>query len=179
MTEIPALELPQMDEGLALEAILSSLEAVSRQLESLASPFALLTRNAMRLATQAPEATRRDWAVLCWAGWHGRAPEVHNMRDPLLQRVNRRLELIRLVRRVKDQAPDWVPDPVRASQELDQALADMEAFQASVLSRWGTLEDLEDLLAETYPASNAQLAEVRKTLPSFHPQWYAEDSKPF
>ena len=59
-----------------------------------------------------------------------------------------------------------------------EAADELRRLRAEIFDRWHTPEDLEDLLAASFPLSNEQLTAIaEKHRPP--PEWYEEEGKPF
>ncbi len=183
MASETVLELLSDDDEVDVPKTTTTLGHLTQTLESVGLLYADLIQRSVTIGERSPLWANRFWETLCAAGWRGQAEQVHALRGEFLNRFNHRLELIRQTRDAIANAPRSVsallPEADHWMGALWKAEGELETFARQVFSRWQTLEDLEDLLAETYPASNAQFEEVRKKLPPFHEQWYAENSKPF
>jgi len=171
MAELPVLDIPGVEEA--------GFDAAFTALNALAQHFSSLAQTVADQAARLPAMTRSTWENLCQTGMAGKTEQVHALRSWLAQQVKRRLEMIRQAQAIAERANAFAGTALTGLPDLERARTDLEVFQREVLSRWQTLENLEDLLAEMYPLSNARLNAVRSTMPPTYPQWYAEDSKPF
>jgi len=171
MVEMVFPDLPQGEE-LGIDTVLGTLDAMSQS-------YTLLASKVRELAIQMPERTRQNWEVLCRAAESGQVEEVHALRGLFLQRVDRRLALMRNAQEAVKRAALLSGAAIPAIDGMERAQAGLEAFKQEIFSRWQTVEDLEGIILARHTLTNEQLAAVRQTLPAFHAQWYAEDSKPF
>jgi hypothetical protein len=125
-----------------------------------------------------PERARRLWQQLSSVGWAGHATEVHAVREPFRQNIQDKLRLVQQARRFGEMLRLLKGQPFPEEERLRQAEEDLRRFSSEVFDRWETLEDLEDLLAASFPLSNERLEVIGKKYPP-SPAWYSEEGKPF
>jgi hypothetical protein len=140
--------------------------------------FAEQTMAIVPVAIRLPERARALWHRLCVAGWAGRAEAVHALREDLRKNLERKLWLVDKARRIAQEFVLLTGRTLPEAERLQQAENDLRQLDAEIFQRWQTLEDLEDLLASSYPLTNEHLEALgkRHTPPS---AWYTENGKPF
>lgn len=99
MAEVAILDLPGNDEKSVANA-LQTLDTLSRTPDEVARLCGDVSCAASEAALRFPQQMRREWEMLCQAGWRGQAAQVHAQRGVFLQQVEHRLELIRHLQRV-------------------------------------------------------------------------------
>jgi hypothetical protein len=121
---------------------------------------------------QLPGRVQQLWGKLCAAGWAGEAEQVHSIRGFFLSDIEGKLRLTEQACRIAEM--HTLPE-VAALRRAEQ---DLRHFRSEVFGRWHTLEDLQDILAESFPLSDKELAPLEKR---YGPPavWYAQDGKPF
>jgi hypothetical protein len=118
------------------------------------------------------------WRHLVLEVAKGQTTEMHAARPRFLSAFEKRLDLLKqahaLATWLRKLGRVDVPDPDVLLPEIVR----MERLRASVLDRWQTAEDLEDLAARDYPLTTADLDQIG---PHRRPpaSYYAEESKPF
>jgi hypothetical protein len=166
--------------GAWLRQSVDLVEAAGRQGDAWLAP--LIAEHAERvllpLALRLPMKVRDAWQRRCAAGWRGDAARVHADRESFLQYVDVKLSIIQLGRRLVALLTQQLKREFAEENELAGAEADLLSFKTAVFDRWRTLEDLEDLLAASFPLTNAELLAIAERHPA-PPSWLEEDSKPF
>jgi hypothetical protein len=116
---------------------------------------------------------RQRWRQCCELVYANRASEVQAHRDSLITSFHQILDALQRAESVADLVAGLAGRDLRGKEELARAVADLKILDATVYSRWQTMEDLEDLAAQHYPLSQERL----KTLAQKYPapaSWYAE-----
>ena len=90
------------------------------------------------------------------AGWAGRAEQIHVRRGGLLRSFESRLRHLAQAVRIASVAEVLTGRDVPGSERLPEAILDLEALKEEVFARWHTLEDLQEMLVETYPFTAEQ-----------------------
>jgi hypothetical protein len=186
---MPEALLLDRDEAQAAEAALGQvLESALRlgepqppegqSKELLATVLAQQTQVVLPLVLRFPEQVRRRWEQLRSAGWQGRAEEVHAARAAFLKEVEGKIRLAGQARRGAELLVLLAGQPPPAAPRLAEVEEELRRFQADVFERWQTLEDLEDLLAASFPLSGERLEALGKQHQA-PPAWYSEEGKPF
>jgi len=127
---------------------------------------------------QLPGRVHQLWAKLCAAGWDGDAEQVHSLRDFLLGDVDGKLRLTEQACRIVELHLLLTGVTTPAVEELRRVAQELRRFRSELFDRWHTLEDLEEILAESFPLGDKELTSREK---SYAPPaaWYAQDDKPF
>jgi hypothetical protein len=169
------------DEADPLDAALDVSEDLARQIEHANDQRKLLAntvRQSTRTVLHYPAQVRRIWAGLCAAGWSGRAEEIQQHRARFLKLFENLVSLIARVRNLAARAAELAGGAIAGVDQLAQAADELERLRAEIFERWNTLEDLESLLAETFPLPRERL----EALAAHHPppqSWYDEDRNLF
>jgi hypothetical protein len=179
------LELEQEDlrdlEGVAgaLLSAGSSLEAgPAFDTRAFAEGFARFAEETVAMALGFAARLRARWEQYQRAGHAGHASEVHALRDSLLASFEARLRHLEQAKRIADRASALIGRAVPESERLPGAVKELTALKDEIFSRWRALEDLEQMLVETYPLSAEQFDTLAKHLRP--PQeWLHEEVQPF
>jgi len=176
-------------EAQAAESTLGQVLQTAIQAGEAISPghpdIAILTRllvdqsNAVRPhILQFPGRVRQLWGKLCAAGWTGEAVQVHSIRSFFLGDIEGKLRLTEQACRIAEMHSLLSGVTLPEREALRRAEHDLRRFRSEVFDRWQTLEDLEDILAESFPLSEKELAPLEKR---YAPptDWYAQDGKQF
>jgi hypothetical protein len=102
------------------------------------------------LVLQAVEHVPAHWARLQQEGWAGHAAEVHAERASLARSVESKLNLLAHAQRAAALFPLLAGNALPEETRLPEAHNQISAIKTGVLDRWTTLEDLEDLLAQSF-----------------------------
>jgi hypothetical protein len=140
--------------------------------------FARLAEDMVSLALNFAARLRPRWEEYRQAGWAGRAEQVHRQRDGLLRNFESRSRHLAQAIRIASIAAVLTGRAVPGSERLTGAIQDLNSLKEEVFARWHTLEDLQEMLVETYPFS----AEQFDALAAHHrpPQeWYEQEAEPF
>jgi hypothetical protein len=185
----PLLATPYPDEVEAAESALGQMLEAAVQVGRIQAPNTnpanllrdLITRQGraiLPMVLDAPEQVRRRWEYLRSQGWKGHAAEVHAERQPFLDSVERKLHLVEQGRRLAELFVLPTGEALPEATKLAQAEDELRRFREEVFGNWQTLEDLEEMLAASFPLSNERLAAIAaKHRPP--PEWYEEEGKPF
>jgi hypothetical protein len=158
----------------------SSLNPETEPAEFLASfrkDFARLAEESVALALGLAARLQPRWEVYKRAGWAGQARQVHALRDSLLRSFEARLRYLAQAIRIASVAAVQTGREIPGSDRLPGAIQDLNALKTQIFSNWNTLEDLEQMLVETYPFT----AEQFNVLAQHHrpPQeWYEQQEQP-
>jgi len=125
-----------------------------------------------------PGQVRRLWDSYCAAGWEGRTAEVHAARGLFLGNVEAKLRLTEQAIRNAEQLALLAGQPLPETAQLSQCARELQQFMADVFGRWQTQEDLEDMLAASFPLSAEELESIGRKHPT-PPEWYSQEGKPF
>jgi len=106
-----------------------------------------------------PEFISRCWGDLCASVIDGRTSEAQEERAQFDARVTMAVSLAKRAKRSADLAAKFGENIPRA-EELQDVITQLSRFQDSVLSRWHSAEDLEDLVAEQTAPSAAEFDAV-------------------
>ena len=142
-----------------------------------AREFARLAEDALAFALEFAARLRPRWEEYRRAGWAGRAEEVHALRPGLLRTFESRLHHLTQAIRIASIAAVLTGREVPGSERLPGAIQELNALEEEVFARWHTLEDLQEMLVETFPFS----AEQFDGLAAHHrpPQeWYEQGAEP-
>ena len=114
------------------------------------------------------------WKACCTLALANRASEAHELRDDFFAAfANTKSimwEVVQMARRMGSDDPEL--------QHLEAEAIALEQKLNRLAARWQTVEDLEDLAAESIALPNEKLEAVRQKY-GFPQAWYDEDSKPF
>jgi hypothetical protein len=178
---MPLELLVDVEDTTGTDVALGALDVLQERLdgdETLHGRFARLVQALLPLVLTRARAVRHRWQHCFRLVVAGRTEEVHELRPTLVRLTERRLEHLKWAQRLAAHAGTLTGKEVPGARDLSLAIADLERFQAEVLARWHSLEDLEDVVADLYPLNNARLAELSKDCQP--PQsWYEQTDKPF
>jgi len=114
------------------------------------------------------------WEACCTLALVNQASETHMLRDDFFAAFantkNIMWEVIQLARRTGSDDPEL--------HHLEAEAHALEQKLNRLAARWQTVEDLEDLAAESIALPREKLEAVRQKY-GFPQVWYDEDSKPF
>jgi hypothetical protein len=160
---------------------LETAAPVAVSLENIEALIPVVARE-VRLAVEGMKgstlAFNSAWRRIIMDVARGQTTEMQAVRPRLLDAFNKRLGLLKethsLAKWLTKIGKPAVPDP----DVLLPEIAGMERLKASVLDRWQTADDLEDLAARDYPLTTADLDQLG---PHRRPpaSYYAEEGKPF
>ncbi len=148
-----------------------TVAAINSLLEDAAKSYCVIE-------SQICEKIKERWKQLCAEGWAGKTEEVHALRAPIAEMIASKRQSMAKVRELVDLLQRRTGVRLSERTLLDQAEQFVDQFQNDVLDRWHSLEDLEDMLAASYPLSNDRL----KAMASKHAppaSWFDEQSNPF
>jgi hypothetical protein len=155
-----------------------NLDAWRHSLDAAGQAFALEVQAAVRRFLGEKEQFRHGWELLQREVIAGRAAEVHQARERFVAAFRKRAELLRHACELLRFASRVSGQEMPQTEELLAEAADLEQKRALLESRWHTPEDLEDLVAESYPLPAARLKAIAARNPP--PQsWYDEECRPF
>jgi hypothetical protein len=163
-----------------LERVENAFQAVDSSVipQEFRDRYAKLAEHTVALTLDAAANLRPRWEQMKEAGWHGHAAQVHELRGSFLRSVEARLAYLAKARRIADLAAILTDRPVPGSEKLAAAHHDVTVLMDEVFGKWTTLEDLEQILVETYPFT----AEQFDTLAAqYRPpqEWFEQDENPF
>ena len=136
--------------------------------------FARLAEDMVALALNFAARLRPRWEEYRHAGWAGRAEQIHTRRDGFLRSFESRSRHLAQAIRIASIAAVLTGGEVPGSERLPAAIRELEALKEEVFAKWHTLEDLQEMLVETYPFT----AEQFDALATHHraPQeWYEQE----
>ncbi len=151
-------------------ALEGQLRAAREQLHSLRASADSLRREV--LEADHPGRLRQLWKQTCEVVYSGRAEEAHARRPQVERELRHSLLLLtRVCRQLEECERLGAGAP---PGDIRKQLAELERFEARVLAPWKTVEDLEDLAAQDFPLSGAQLEAVAKRHPA-PAEWLRQD----
>jgi hypothetical protein len=158
------------------------LENLEEQAEGFELVWRALVRGVGAVVEEAKGSGGRleeSWRRIVLAVARGETEVAHAQREQLQAGVCASLEFFKRLFKLEA----MIRPRLRKEEALDldpllPEVAALERFKSTVLDRWQTAEDLEDLAARDYPLSTTELDQIGPTRrpPS---SWYSDESKPF
>ena len=140
--------------------------------------FARLAEETVAFSIGLAARLRPRWELYKQAGWKGQVEQVHARRRDLLRSFEARLRQFAQAIRMASSAASLTSREVPGSERLPAAIQELTALKEEVFGKWNTLEDLEQILVETYPLSAEQFDSLAmKYCPPA--EWYQQEEQPF
>ncbi len=183
------LEVQQLDfESQASDnALVHSFEAAARMRKAAGDQIEIADqlRNAtvatvkgqVEAALGLPELIRRVWGDLRAWVIEGRTVDAHALRAQFESKLAAFISQARRAQRSVELATKYDQQVPRAG-EIPDAIAELSRFHETVLARWRTAEDLEDLVAAEYRLPMARLDAIGTKHPA-PSAWYEQIDDPF
>jgi hypothetical protein len=168
-----------VEAGIAEAALAQIVEILACDVDDrIARIIAAQVQGIVRSALQLPNDVAARWNWLCARGLEGDVAGVHARRQSLVHYVDRKLAIVRLTRQLGSLIAARNEGSYDADIPLRHAEERLLRFKNDILDPWQTLEDLEDLLAASFPLSNEELKLIASKNPPAD-SWYQEEGKPF
>ena len=140
--------------------------------------FSLQVKAVLPVVLGFPEQVRWRWEHLSSAGREGHTAEVQAVRDLFLAGVEVKLRLTEQAQQTAEMVVQLTGEMPPEAAKLPESAQELRRLQAEVFGRWHTREDLEDLLAASFPLSGAKLEALGRKHAA-PPAWYCQEGKPF
>jgi hypothetical protein len=131
------------------------------------------------LAADFPGAAQKAWKGLCEEVYAGRAEKAQAAQADFEERLTRSVAVLKQACDQLEEAAQHLGPTAPSADEPRRHLAELMMLREGTVARWKTQEDLEDLAAQEYPLSRADLQQLAKDHP-VPPEWLArEEPRPW